>query len=53
MAPLMLTSSGNADLFAETQWAQLLSQAKVHRHGTMNRGPLFFKPYFSAQQMFY
>jgi hypothetical protein len=32
-----------AGLPAVMQWTQLLSQANVHRQGTMNRGPLLFK----------
>jgi len=47
MAPAVSTSSATAGFPAEVQCTQLLSHAKVHRQGTMNKGPLLFKPYFS------
>ncbi len=42
LASSVLTSSGAAGFPAEVQCTQLLSQAKVHRHGMMKSGPLFF-----------
>ena len=53
MALLVSTSSGKAAFPAETQWAQLLSQAKVQRQGTINKGPLFFKREFSKSVCVY
>jgi hypothetical protein len=40
MAPEVSTSSGNGDLPAEAQCAQLLSHANVQRQGKMYKGPL-------------
>jgi len=44
LASSVPTSSAAAFLPAEVQCTQLLSHSKVHRQGTINTGPLPFKP---------